>query len=179
MIINDANGHALIVDADGHAHIFGTVLGPLEEQAAEAGTAAFFNSTFTTDSTNQEVLSIKNDDDLPLHITRIIFNTDSATVFTFSHVTAGTGAGTVVTYLNPKLGDTVTKSVTAKGDAEVTGITGLTTITKHRMLAGTGLQIFLEASVVLQTGKEVCISVSTTTTIADVTIIGFWKALEG
>lgn len=170
-------GSAAKVDAEGR--LFGSVVsqGPLEHNSVE-GDAAFFYSTFATGTTNIEVVSIKNDEATKrLHITRLVLSSSVNTTWTLFEVTSGTAAGTTLTYQNPNLTSGIANSVTAFGNASVTGSLSGNNLIAFQTLALASTGFFLEGAVILGNGDEIAITASTDGTV-HATVIGFWAAAD-
>lgn len=149
--------------------------GPLEE-ATDTGEAIFFNSGFATGGTDREIISIENEEaDKDLHITRFIFSAILDCIFTVFEVTSGTPAGTALVGVNPNFGSTTVNSITAFGNAEVTGTVAGDTLFQVHVKADTTEQVFVEGSIAIPQNSALAITANVDTTI-DVTLIGFWHS---
>lgn len=147
--------------------------GPLEH-ASGLGDAAYFTSTFSTGTTDVEVISIKNGESSEiLSITRILVGASVAGVWTLIEVTSGTAAGTPLVYQNPNLDSGKIKSGTFFGDAAVTGSLSGNTLLLATTAANSMNNIFIEGSLRLANDDEIAITFSADGTVY-VTIIGFW-----
>ena len=149
--------------------------GPLEE-ATDLGEAIYFNSGFATGTTAVEVISIENEEnDKDLHITRFIFSAILNAIFTVFEVTSGTPAGTVLVGVNPNFGSSTVNSITAFGNAAVTGTVAGDTLFQVHTLADSTDQVFVEGSIVIPKNSAIAVTCNVDTTV-DVTLIGFWHA---
>ena len=147
--------------------------GPLEE-ATDTGEAIFFNSGFATGTTNVEVISVENEEaGKDLHITRFILSAIIDCIFTVFEVTSGTPAGTTLIGVNPNFGSTVVNSVTAFGNAPVTGTVAGDTLFQVHVKADTTEQIFVEGSIAMPQNSALAVTANVDTTV-NVTLIGFW-----
>jgi len=173
-IKDGSTGNTAQVDTDKRLHVSAVAKGPLEDES-DKGNAAFFHTTFATGGTDIEIMSIQNTESVDqLRITRIIFAAAAACTFTVIEVTSGTPAGTTLTYLNPNLDSGIIKSVTAFGNAAVTGTVVGDTVFQTLVPASTSISQFLEAAIILKNQDTLAISASASTTV-HVTVIGFWE----
>ena len=164
-----------IHDKDNRLLVDSIAVGPLEHASeAPRGDAAYFVSTYTATG-GQEVISIKNDESAKkLHITRLFLASTAQTIWTLFETTSATAAGgTALTYQNPNLTSGTNNSVTAFGNAEVTGSLTGNTLGLFSTTAEVMAQIFLEGSLILGKDDQIAITADVNGTVI-VTIIGFW-----
>lgn len=172
-IEDGATGTTAEVDSDRRMSVKALSTPPLEIASDDRGDAAYFSSTFAA-SAGEEVVSIRNTETTRnLHITRMSMSATAVTNWTLFEVTSGTAAGTTLTYLNPNLGSGTVNSVTAFGNASVTGTLTGDTILHTRTLASTPAELFLEGSLILTNTDEISLTTSASATVF-VTIVGFW-----
>lgn len=122
MSLRGVSGNMADVNEDHQQLICGPIESDLEYASESKGKAYTFTSTFATGGTDVEVISIKNDSSTDcMIIDEIIVGASAACVFTLFEVTSGTAAGTTITGKNINTSSGNAASVTAFGDAAVTG----------------------------------------------------------
>ncbi len=174
--IQDGTGSGTLakVDAEFRMYTNSVSEGPLEHASA-LGNAAYFSSTFTTGTTDVEIMSLKNgESDKVLVLTRMLLGASVAGVWTLIEVTSGTAAGTTLTYQNPNLDSGVAHTGTFFGNAAVTGSLSGNTLILATTAANTSANVFLEGSLQLANNDEIAITFSADGTVY-VTVIGLWE----
>ena len=176
MIIEDGKGSGVKaqVTKDSELTIQGTTAGPLEHASILRGRAGCISSTFATGGADVEVIYIENGEpELRFHVTRFLLTASAAAVWTILEATGGTAAGTSLTYQNPNLDSGVTKSLTAYGNAAVTGSVTGNILMQIGTAADAGTQLFVEGVILLGNGDKLAITCSANATVY-VTVMGFW-----
>jgi hypothetical protein len=175
--IADGGGSGRLAEVSVTGRLLGDVIaeGPLEELSLDKGDAIFFHSIVTTGGTDVEVMSVENEETTKnLHITRFLLGAADLCTFTILEVTGGTPAGTVLVGVNPNFGSTVVNSITAFGNAAVTGSVVGDTLFSVNVLADATVEVFVEGSIIIPQNSAIAIS-ATTSTVVHVTMIGFWR----
>lgn len=164
------NGNAARVGDDGRLSVAVNDLEAKLEAAALLGEAFIISSTYAATAA-QDVLDIKNTDELKdLIIDKIILSALAATLFTGSAAT-GTAAGTPLVAFPLKTSVAVGRSLVAFGNAEVTGLTGGGV--QFAVHVGVGTPVTIRPGLILSEGANFTLETSVTTTFA-VTVIGRW-----
>lgn len=164
------NSNAARVSDDGRLLVGVDDLEGKLEAAALLGDAFIISSTYAATAA-QDVLDIKNTDELKdLIIDKIILSALAATLFTGSAAT-GTAGGTPLTVFPLKSSVAVGRSLEAFGSASVTGLTGATA--KLAVHVGVGTPVTVRLGLILSEGANFALETSVTTTVA-ITVIGRW-----
>ena len=158
------------VDAAGRLLVSADDLASIIKDAAALGEAFIASSSYAATAA-QDVFFIKNTDPAKeLVIEKIILSALAACLFTGSEAT-GTDAGTVVSAEPLKSDVAVIRTVSIRGNAEVTGLTGGTIFFAA---FGGATPVELDFGLVLAKDANFTLEASVTTTIA-VTVIGRWQ----
>lgn len=167
------------IDADDFGNIKGRVITRPEVNDASAQEKMFsFTSAYTTSGGDEEIIYIKNTHEtsyLDLHA--VIPGTAANAVFTFYEVSGTAGGASAITPANLNLGSTLSASVTATGDASVTGLTLGATLFKLRVLANYSVIHDLKGSVILAPNTAIAVS-NSATGACEITLFAHFNELE-
>lgn len=162
-MIKDGTGSGFLaeVDSDNHLHVDAITESAIAHASHKNKAAFFAHSQYTTTSTNQRVLSLKNTSTTNLlWVDKIILPTDTNCKYIIEEVSAGTGAGTALTFTNLNLTSSNTPDADAFGGAEVTGITAATHLTHFNLLANTTFVFNFEGALLLGLNNEIAVKVA-------------------
>lgn len=174
--IEGRNGNLVNVDDEERLLTQSTTESELEYASEKQGKAYSISSTYTTSGGNEEIIYIQNTSTTDNFIIDIVEIGGAVThLFTLSEVSGSPGGAGDVSIKNLNLGSGNSASMTAKGDASVTGLTIGATMLLGRVPANDSKAIGIQGAIVLGQDDAIAITASGTGA-ADCTIVGHFKA---
>lgn len=179
MFIDDGKGKGFTAGIDSNNRLLVTaVTNPLSSNMAFLKGNDFVWTSSYAATANDYVFYLMNTDQLQyLRINRFIVSATGATSWTAIKVTGGTPAGTAITGLNTNFSSGKVATVTALGNAAVTGSPTGSTILKVRTAADATLALVIDGSVILPVNTAIAIQVGASVTV-NVTVSGWFDTIE-
>ena len=148
------------VDDEGRAGTRAIAQTDMAHAIAE-GCAYTLHSTYSATG-GEEVISLKNDD-VAIHVERIVVSSTVASVVSVMRVTSGTPAGTDISTkaFNLKLGSAAAPGITAFGNASVTGTVDGTIIDQQLLDATTPVDFPMDG-LTIPLGEAIFVRLATT-----------------
>lgn len=172
MIIQDPQtGRAASVNEENQLEVSAVLSAEnIDIQAALDGNLAFL-ATAGAAGAGEEWLYVKNDDPLDCVLERILVSADAATHIEFATCT-GTAAGTDLNPVPGKLSVPLARSVEAKGNAAVTGLTPGDVFWEVELAVGVP-QIF-DLDLILGQNDDFCVTVVDAASVA-ISVVLRWR----
>ncbi len=169
------SGNKARVNDDNHLLVAAIAESEFEFISHTKGLAFSWSSSFATGGSDIEVLSLATTSSTShVHVSEIIFSTDTNTKFTVFKVTSGTPAGTILTPTNLNVGIGITAPSTSFGNASVTGSLSGDVILPVRVIADDTKQMMFLGALLIQQGEAIAVTSSVSATV-EVTILGYFE----
>jgi len=171
MIIQDpATSQGAAVDALGRVYSIADVRSAGVRASIDGDFANFYSAYSATAA--EEIVSFRNDSDVPFYLHRVILATDTAGSFSIGPAT-GTAAGTPLVPTNPRLGYVVLNQFAAFGNAAVTGLTPGTIMATFQLPANGTAIMPVSGELIVGNGQQFSITTNVTAAVT-VAVQGFW-----